>query len=220
MPLLSEYFDPAAPLAGKEPAPVRHYSLSSMLAVFLFVSTAAISAQDRSQEAEETAPIVESLVAYQENLQIRQQTLIDSKLEVVLPTEQQLKQQAELGLELAALVKDAGKSIEKPKPAPEPQPGGEAPVAGGRTLNVQAYAYALHGRTASGRYTEPGIVAVDPRVIPLGSKLYIPGYGWGVAADTGGAILGNKIDVWFPSTSQCYQWGVRNVTIQVFPKGS
>ncbi len=199
---------------------MRYYYLSSLLSALLFVSAASVSAQEHSESSQQAAPIVESLVAYQENLQLRQQTLIDSKLEVILPSAEQLSQQADLGLELAALIKDGGKSIEKPKPAPEPQPDGDAPVAGGRTLNVQAYAYALTGRTASGRYTAPGIVAVDPRVIPLGSKLYIPGYGWGVAADTGGAILGNKIDVWFPSTSQCYQWGVRNVTIQVFPKGS
>ncbi len=94
---------------------------------------------------------------------------------------------------------------------------GEVPI-GGRSLNVMAYSYCLNGRTASGRYTAPGIVAVDTRVIPMGSKLYIPGYGWGVAADTGGAIVGNKIDVWFPSSGQCYQWGVRPVTIKVFPR--
>lgn len=90
--------------------------------------------------------------------------------------------------------------------------------SGGRSLNVMAYSYCLSGRTASGRATAPGVVAVDTRVIPMGSKLYIPGYGWGVAADTGGAINGSKIDVWFPTLGQCYQWGVRPVTIKVFPK--
>lgn len=89
---------------------------------------------------------------------------------------------------------------------------------GGREISVMAYSYCLNGRTASGRYTAPGIVAVDTRVIPMGSKLYIPGYGWGVAADTGGAIVGNKIDVWYPSLAQCYQWGVRPVKIKVFPR--
>lgn len=129
-----------------------------------------------------------------------------------------------IGHELSKLFQEQALKLEVPK---EAQPktthktakadGGIAP-AGGRSISVLAYSYCLSGRTASGRYTSHGCVAVDPRVIPLGSKLYIPGYGWAVAADTGGAIQGNKIDVWFPSVGQCYQWGVRPVTIKVFPK--
>lgn len=100
--------------------------------------------------------------------------------------------------------------VEKPAPAVAQKP------AGGRTLTVHASAYCLRGRTASGSYTQPGTIAVDPRVIPMGTKLYIPGYGWGRAADTGGIILGNRIDLWFPSSAQCYSWGVREVTITVY----
>ena len=59
--------------------------------------------------------------------------------------------------------------------------------------------YALRGRTASGLPTGWGIVAVDPSVIPLGTRMTIPGYGEGVAADTGGAVHGATIDLWFPS---------------------
>lgn len=58
-------------------------------------------------------------------------------------------------------------------------------------------------------------VAVDPRVIPLGTKLYIPGYGYAIAADTGGAIKGNAIDLYFNTISECLNWGVRNVTVYV-----
>ncbi len=47
--------------------------------------------------------------------------------------------------------------------------------------------------------TAAGVVAVDPTVIPLGSRLTIPGYGTGIAADTGGAVHGNVIDLWFPT---------------------
>lgn len=113
-----------------------------------------------------------------------------------------------------------GTKIEVTRPEPkEPEKTEEPGIPeGGRELNVLAYSYCLTGRTASGRYTQHGIVAVDPRVIPLGSKLYIPGYGWGIAADTGGAIVGNKIDVWLPSTAACFQWGVRQVKIKVFPR--
>jgi 3D (Asp-Asp-Asp) domain-containing protein len=95
--------------------------------------------------------------------------------------------------------------------APPPAPGV------GRKVRVQAYAYHLRGFTARGTRTQLGTVAVDPRVIPMGSKLYIPGYGWGRAVDTGGAIQGRKIDVWLPTLSQCLQWGVRDVTITVVP---
>jgi len=95
--------------------------------------------------------------------------------------------------------------------APPPPPGV------GRKVRVQAYAYHLRGFTARGTRTQLGTVAVDPRVIPMGSKIYIPGYGWGRAVDTGGAIQGRKIDVWLPTLSQCLQWGVRDITVTVVP---
>ncbi len=129
----------------------------------------------------------------------------------------------QLGSELSKMFKEGAAKLDPPRPKAEPAEAGAVAgngvvPAGGRSLNVMAYSYCIHGYTASGRATAPGIVAVDPRVIPMGSKLYIPGYGWGVAADTGGAIVGNKIDVWFPTLGQCYQWGVKPVTIKVFPK--
>ena len=57
------------------------------------------------------------------------------------------------------------------------------------------------GRTSTGIPTAPGVVAVDPTVIPLGTRMTIPGYGDGVAADTGGAVHGNTIDLWFPTAA-------------------
>jgi len=95
-------------------------------------------------------------------------------------------------------------------------PAGPA-SAGVRSLTVVATAYALPGRTASGRPVGWGVVAVDPSVIPLGSRLAIPGYGMGVAADTGGAITGGRIDVWFPTVAQAHEWGTRTVTVTVYP---
>ena len=83
----------------------------------------------------------------------------------------------------------------------------------GRTITVSATGYALRGRTATGIQTAPGVVAVDPSVIPLGTRMTIPGYGEGIAADTGGAVHGNIIDLWFPSRAQALQWGRRTVTI-------
>jgi 3D (Asp-Asp-Asp) domain-containing protein len=84
---------------------------------------------------------------------------------------------------------------------------------GGRTLVVSATAYSLPGRTATGLPVGPGIVAVDPTVIPLGTRMTIPGYGEGVAADVGSGIRGATIDLWFPTIAQAYAWGRRTVTI-------
>jgi len=69
------------------------------------------------------------------------------------------------------------------------------------------------GITATGYRAGPGIVAVDPRVIPLGSRLYIPGYGFAVAGDTGGAIRGDRIDLGFSSTRAALRFGRRIVTV-------
>jgi 3D (Asp-Asp-Asp) domain-containing protein len=89
------------------------------------------------------------------------------------------------------------------------------PPQGGRTLMVGSTAYCLYGRTATGTGVCRGTVAVDPRVIPLGTRLYVEGYGYATALDTGGAICGNKIDVWFPSLGECYQWGYRTVKVTI-----
>jgi 3D (Asp-Asp-Asp) domain-containing protein len=90
---------------------------------------------------------------------------------------------------------------------------GSAPATGGRTITVSATGYALPGRTATGLPVGWGIVAVDPSVIPLGTKMTVPGYGEAVAADTGGAVIGATIDLWFPSVAQANAWGRRTVTI-------
>jgi len=87
------------------------------------------------------------------------------------------------------------------------------PSLGGRTLTVTATGYAINGSTATGVPTGWGIVAVDPSVIPLGTQMSIPGYGSGVAADTGSAVRGAAIDLWFPTLAQARAWGRRTVTI-------
>ena len=71
------------------------------------------------------------------------------------------------------------------------------------------------GYTSVGLWPKRGIVAVDPRVIPYYTKLYIPGYGTALAADTGGAIIGTRIDLFMDSLSECFQWGRRNVEIYI-----
>jgi 3D (Asp-Asp-Asp) domain-containing protein len=83
-------------------------------------------------------------------------------------------------------------------------------------MKVDAVAYHLPGYTASGLPVGKGVVAVDPKVIPLGTKLYVPGYGKSVAADVGYAIKGKIIDLWMPSDAKARKWGRKTVTITVF----
>lgn len=61
-----------------------------------------------------------------------------------------------------------------------------------------------------------GIVAVDPNVIPMGTKLYIQGYGEAIAADQGGAIKGNRIDLFFDSKQEAFDWGMKTVKVTVY----
>ncbi|MBQ5696439.1 MAG: hypothetical protein IIV48_07295 [Clostridium sp.] len=89
-----------------------------------------------------------------------------------------------------------------------------------KTFTMESTAYYGHTITAMG--SKPvrnpnGIstVAVDPNVIPLGSKVYVSGYGVAIAADTGGAIKGNIIDVFLNSYEECMNWGRREVTVQL-----
>ena len=69
------------------------------------------------------------------------------------------------------------------------------------------------GITAIGRRAGYGIVAVDPHVIPLGTHLYIPGYGFAIAGDTGGAIRGNRVDLGFNSDDEAIRFGRREVIV-------
>lgn len=93
-----------------------------------------------------------------------------------------------------------------------------------KEMTVTATAYTandggISGITATGvnlnKNPNAKVIAVDPSVIPLGSKVYVEGYGEAIAADTGGAIKGNKIDVHVPSKSQAKNWGVKSVKVKV-----
>jgi len=80
--------------------------------------------------------------------------------------------------------------------------------------------WARFHRTYTGVRPRRGIVAVDPRVIPLHSKLYVEGYGYGQAEDIGGAIKGQRIDVFIPSLHEARKWGRKKVKVYVLPKNS
>ena len=99
-----------------------------------------------------------------------------------------------------------------PAPPPAPSPG---PATSGSTMTVVSTAYAIHGTTATGIRTRRGICATDPTVIPLGTQFDVPGYGRCVAADTGGDIKGNRIDVWVATEAEALDWGFKTLTISI-----
>lgn len=85
-----------------------------------------------------------------------------------------------------------------------------------KALEVKATAYTHTGsRTSSGTNPKVGTIAVDPSVIPMGTKLYVEGYGYGRAEDVGGAIKGNRIDIFLNTERECRNWGRRSVKVYV-----
>lgn len=131
----------------------------------------------------------------------------------------------EIGTKVPKPVITATRSTGKSQPS-------RANARGIITMNASAYDLSFqstgkrpgdrgYGITASGTKVRPGVVSVDPRVIPLGTKLYIesldgrPDYGHAVAEDTGGAIKGNKIDLFFSSRSAALNFGRRNVRVHI-----
>ena len=88
--------------------------------------------------------------------------------------------------------------------------------------NYVATAYSLRGRTASGKFVSRGLIAADPRVLPLGSRVRLdhPGYsGEYLVADTGGMIKGRRIDIWIPTAREAMRFGRRTVKLTVLSLG-
>ncbi len=88
----------------------------------------------------------------------------------------------------------------------------------GPTTPYVATAYSLRGKTASGRMVSRGLIAADPRVLPLGSRVRLdyPGYsGEYLVADTGGLIKGRRIDIWIPTSREAMRFGRRTVKLTV-----
>ncbi|CAH0146390.1 Cell wall-binding protein YocH [Peribacillus sp. Bi96] len=93
-----------------------------------------------------------------------------------------------------------------------------------KELTVRATAYTAScqgcsGTTATGVDLKANpnakVISVDPSVIPLGSKVYVEGYGYATAADTGSAIKGNRVDIFIPNEQDANNWGVKNVKVQI-----
>lgn len=119
-------------------------------------------------------------------------------------------------------LKVSGNAVQVSKPNTE-SASKPAPSAT-REMTVRATAYTAYcngcsGITATGinlkANPDKKVIAVDPKVIPLGTKVWVEGYGEAIAGDTGGAIKGNRIDVFIPNKSRALQWGSKNVKVKI-----
>ncbi|QMV48596.1 hypothetical protein Goe10_c00680 [Bacillus phage vB_BsuM-Goe10] len=123
-----------------------------------------------------------------------------------------------------SLKKESSKSVssKEEKKVASSTPSKEEKPSEGRALTMVATAYTASCAGCSGITTtgidlrsNPGmkVIAVDPNVIPLGSRVHVEGYGYAIAGDTGGAIKGNKIDIFVPNRQDALAWGVRTVKV-------
>lgn len=114
---------------------------------------------------------------------------------------------------------DAAKANATDSSDAKPQTAADVAVTNPDTgVHYIATAYSLRGKTASGRYVSQGIIAADPRVLPLGSRVRLEAGPWSgeyLVADTGGAIKGRKIDIWTPSSREAMRFGRRKVKLTV-----
>lgn len=85
-------------------------------------------------------------------------------------------------------------------------------------MTATAYCYTGQ-RTATGTWPSRGTIAVDPNIIPLGTRLHVDGYGEGIAADTGGLIQGEIIDLYMCSEQEARNWGRRQVQVRIIEEG-
>jgi len=109
-------------------------------------------------------------------------------------------------------------SVKKPINRPPPQGNNVPQYLYALPMLVTAYTRYDEGctdYTYRGTYLRRGLCAVDPDIIPFGTKLYIPGYGEAIADDIGGAIQGNHIDLAMDSLGEAFDWGSRSVTVYV-----
>jgi len=113
--------------------------------------------------------------------------------------------------EAPTVIESAGTSISEYRQieAPKPEP-----------MIFEATAYCYTGnRTYTGTWPSRGTIAVDPTIIPLGTRLFVEGYGEGIAEDTGGAIKGEIIDLYMLDRNEALSWGRRQVEVRIIGEG-
>jgi peptidoglycan DL-endopeptidase CwlO len=190
--------------------------------------TAVLAAQRQSLDRARTAAslgarqLASAVAAKQATVaSIRQQRSLTQQRLAALEAAAQAAQQRSASLTAAAASTPATTAATEAAPVAPPAPAATdttspEPATGTHALVVDAVAYHLPGNTASGLPVGVGVIAVDPSVIPLGTRVFVPGYGPAVAADVGSAVKGNIIDLWMPSTKDALAWGRRTVTITVY----
>jgi 3D (Asp-Asp-Asp) domain-containing protein len=132
---------------------------------------------------------------------------------------------ADQNISLLSKLKDTAAPVHiEEKEAPKQEVKATQDQPSGKTISVTAtaytaYCYGCSGVTATGidLRSNPNqkVIAVDPNVIPLGSEVYVEGYGHAIAGDTGGAIKGNKIDLFIPSHSEAMKFGRQSVNVTI-----
>jgi 3D (Asp-Asp-Asp) domain-containing protein len=169
-----------------------------------------------AQEGEDGFVRREYSVVYENGEEVRRELLSEM---VVEPTHRIVAQGT------AVVATPAPAPVATPAPTPVATPAAATVAAPdgepqcGRTMNVWATWYTAAsaggvGITATGTTVRKGTVAVDPSVIPLGTRMYIPGYGYGTAEDTGGAVIGNIIDLGYgPNDVQDWRSGWLEICI-------
>ncbi|MBU8585813.1 LysM peptidoglycan-binding domain-containing protein [Priestia megaterium] len=180
--------------------------------------------QQSSPSVAQAAPEAQQAQAPAEQTQEEQQqaqTEQAQKEQQQAQAEQAQKEQQQAQAEQAQKEQQQAQAEQAQK---EQQPAESSQQASGKSMTVEATAYTANcagcsGTTATGVDLKANpnqkVIAVDPSVIPLGSKVYVEGYGEAVAADTGGAIKGNRIDVFVPSEGDAQQFGRKSVKITV-----
>jgi 3D (Asp-Asp-Asp) domain-containing protein len=128
---------------------------------------------------------------------------------------------------LAAILAVCGCRPSAPPPAPAPPPPPqqpEPPKAEVPATSFEATAYTIEGETASGAQTRKGIVAADPKVLPIGSRIRVQGAGQYdgeyTVKDTGREIKGREIDVYIANDAEAKRFGRKNVTVEVLERGN
>ena len=182
----------------------KKYALCLMLAGFAALNTGFTSQVGEIQSAE-TAAVAEVEQVPSETVQVEEKAEIENNVQE----------------EVAEVVEEAAEISTVEEPAVENVieiSGNDFAYSNVMSMEASAYLPADGGGsgiTAMGIPATYGVVAVDPSVIPLGSRVYIPGYGEALAADVGGAIIGYSIDLCMETYAECMNFGRRTVTVYV-----
>ncbi|AQU72261.1 LysM peptidoglycan-binding and 3D domain-containing protein [Priestia megaterium] len=177
--------------------------------------------QPQTAQAQQEQAAQEQTQKEQEQAQKEQEQAQAAQAQVAQEQAQKEQEQAQAAAQEQAQKEQAAQQQQQ---AAQQQQQQSQQQASGKSMTVEATAYTANcagcsGTTATGVNLKSNpnqrVIAVDPSVIPLGSKVYVEGYGQAVAADTGGAIKGNRIDVFVSSDSAAQDWGRRSVKITV-----